>query len=103
MESLSGLNRPAQAAVAALVLLGLLGGSLIVAYPGFATSPRFGGPSTFVPAPEAYVPATILYSMSAIGLLALLRNRKASWMSTTAAMVMYCAAAALAAAALTPR
>ena len=103
MESPSGLNRPAQAAVAALVLLGLLGGSLIVAYSGFATSPRFGGPSTFVPAPEAYVLATILYSMSAIGLLALLRNRKASWMSTTAAMVMYCAAAALAAAALTPR
>ena len=102
MESPSGLNRPAQAAVAALVLLGWIGGSLIVAYSGFATSPRRGGPSTFVPAPEAFVLAAILCSMSAIGLLALLRNRKASWISTAAAMVVYCAAAALAAAALAP-
>lgn len=102
MQSPSGLNRPAQAAVAALVLLGWIGGSLIVAYSGFATSPRRGGPSTFVSAPEAYVLAAIMYCMSVIGLLALLRNRQASWISTITALVVYCAAAALACAALAP-
>ncbi|RZS46635.1 hypothetical protein [Sphaerotilus mobilis] len=70
------LSLPAQAAVAALVLLGLLGGSLIVAYAGFETSPRRGGHSVFVPAPEAYVLAVLMYAMSLIGGVALLRARQ---------------------------
>lgn len=100
MHSPPILGRAAQAAVAALVLLGLLGGSLIVAHAGFATSPRRGGPSTFVPAPEAYVLAAIMYAMSVLGLLALLRSRNASRTSTAMALVLYGAAAALASAVL---
>jgi hypothetical protein len=64
--------------VGAIVLLGLVGGSLIVAHSGFATSPRRGGPSTFVPAPQAYLLAAVMYSMSFIGVFALLRSRHAS-------------------------
>lgn len=63
--------------VLALVILGLLGGSLIVAHSGFETSPTRGGASVFVPAPQAYVMAAIMYAMGFIGLLALLRNRGA--------------------------
>jgi hypothetical protein len=58
-----------------LVALGLIGGSLIVANSGFETSPRRGGPSVFVPAPQAYVLAAIMYCMGFLGLLAVLRNR----------------------------
>lgn len=78
MTSPVALGRGAQLAVAALVVLGMLGGSLIVAQAGFATSPRRGGPSTFVPVPEAYVLAATMYGMSVLGLLALLRNRRVS-------------------------
>ncbi len=84
----------AQAAVAAIVLLGLLGGCLIVAYSGFGTSPRHGGASTFVPAPQAYVLAALMYGMSAIGLLALLSHRKASRSAMAVAAIAYAAAAA---------
>lgn len=83
----------AKIAIAAIVLLGLLGGCLIVAYSGFATSPRRGGPSTFVPAPEAWLLAALMYAMSSIGLLALLRSRKASGLVIALAAVLYVAAA----------
>ena len=71
------------------VVLGLVGGSLVVAQSGFATSPRLGGPSTFVPAPEAYLLAGIMYCMSAIGMLALLRARPVSGLSIAVAAVLY--------------
>jgi hypothetical protein len=79
MKPSNPLNPAAQAAVAALVLLGLLGGSLILAHGGFATSPKRGGTSIFVPMPEAGLLAATLYGMSCIGLLALLRHWRASW------------------------
>ena len=46
------LNWPARLAVAAMLILGLLGGSLVLAHAGFETSPRRGGTSTFVPLPR---------------------------------------------------
>ena len=92
-----------QVAVAALVLLGLLGGSLIVAHSGFGTSPRRGGPTTFVPAPEAYLLAAAMYGMSAIGMLALLKDRNVSRFSGGIALVLYAAAAALFTIALAPQ
>ncbi len=72
------LNAPAKLSIAALLILGLLGGSLIVAHSGFETSPRRGGASTFVPAPEAYVIAVALYLLSGLALAALLREWKAA-------------------------
>lgn len=103
MNSQAPLNLPAQIAVAALVVLGLLGGSLIVAHSGFETSPRRGGSSTLVPAPEAYVLAAIMYLMSCIALLALLRNHKRSMYAVAAAFCAYAAIAAGVIVILNPR
>lgn len=89
MQTPHPINGPAQVAIAALVVLGMLGGCLIVAHSGFGTSPKRGGPSTFVPAPEAYVLAALLYAMSAIGLLALLRARRVSAGATVGALALY--------------
>lgn len=90
------LSPAVQVAVAALVLLGWVGGSLIVAHSGFSTSPRRGGPSTFVPAPQAYLLAATMYGMSVVGVLALLRSRQVSRSVIAVALVIYvCVAAAL--------
>jgi len=78
MKSPLVLSPAVQIAVTVIVLLGMLGGSLIVAHSGFGTSPRRGGPSTFVPAPEAYFLAATMYGMSIIGMLAMLQERRAS-------------------------
>ncbi|MGV8805461.1 MAG: hypothetical protein ACWA6Y_10920 [Polaromonas sp.] len=96
------LNLPARLSIAALVLLGLIGGSLIVAHSGFETSPRRGGTPTFVPAPEAYVLALIMYLMSSLALIALLRNRNTSRQAIAAALCAYVAIAASLVAALAP-
>lgn len=90
------LSPAAQVAIAAIVLLGLIGGSLIVAHSGFATSPKRGGPSTFVPAPQAYLLAATMYGMSVLGLLGLLQSRMVSRSVIGLALVAYvCVAAAL--------
>ena len=102
MKSPPALGPAAQVAVAAIVLLGMLGGSLIIAYAGFGTAPRRGGPSTFVPAPQAYFLAATMYGMSAIGLLALLRDRGLSRSSSAIALVLYGAVASLLTVVLAP-
>jgi cytochrome bd-type quinol oxidase subunit 2 len=96
------LSLPAQLSVAALVVLGLLGGSLIVAHSGFETSPRRSVTSTFVPAPEAYFLAAIMYLMSCIAMLALLRNREASKKAIATAFCAYIVFATSVVAALNP-
>lgn len=83
------LNLPARLSIAALFLLGLLGGTLIVAYSGYETSPRRGGASVFVPAPEAYFMAAAMYSMSCLAVLVLLRERTKSWPVSLAAVLGY--------------
>ncbi len=83
------LNLPARISIAALFVLGLLGGTLIVAYSGFETSPRRGGTPVFVPAPEAYAIAAVMYVMSCLAMLALLRNRTTSSLLTVAALAAY--------------
>lgn len=88
--------------VAAIVLLGLIGGSLIVAHSGFATSPRRGGPSTFVPTPQAYFLAVIMYAMSFVGMLALLRGRQASALMGSLSAGLFAAVAASLVAAFSP-
>ena len=102
MKSPVILSSGAKLAVAAIVLLGMLGGSLIVAHSGFGTSPRRGGASTFVPAPEAYLLAATMYGMSVIGMLALLSNRSASRIAIAFAVAVYVAAAACLTAVLAP-
>jgi hypothetical protein len=78
----------AQVAIAAIVVLGI-GGCLILAQSGFATSPKRGGPSVFVPVPQAYLLAAILYAMSAIGLSVLQRAWQASMPLIVLAVVTY--------------
>ena len=102
MKQQPPLNVPAQLSIAALVVLGLIGGSLIVAHSGFETSPRRGGTSTFVPAPEAYVLAAVMYLMSCLAMLALLRNRDTSRPAIAAAFCAYAAVATSLVAALAP-
>ena len=71
------MNRGAQLAVMALVVLGLVGGALILVHSGFATLPKTGGvQSVFVPLPEAYLLAAAIYGQSFINILTLLRARK---------------------------
>ena len=79
MKPVENLGRGAQIAIAALVVLGLVGGSLVIAHSGFATSPKTRGVhSVFVPLPEAYLMAALMYGQSFIGMLVILRARKVS-------------------------
>ena len=102
MTSPTPISLGAKLSVAAIVLLGMLGGALVVAHSGFETSPRRGGHSVFVPAPEAYLLAATMFGMSALGLLALLQQRGASVAAMAAALAGYGAAAAYLTLALTP-
>lgn len=43
----------------------------------------------FVPAPEAYVIAAAMYSMSCLAMLALVRHRSKSWALSIAAVFAY--------------
>ena len=65
------------ASVVFLFALGLLGGCLVVAGHGFTTSGKRGQWQIFVPPPQAYVMAAIMFALSAIALLWLLRQAKA--------------------------
>lgn len=102
MANQAPLSIPAQISIGALMVLGMLGGSMIVAYSGFMTSPRRGGASTFVPIPEAYVVAGFLYLMSVLAMTVLLRYRKTSLRAIAAAIGIYIVAAALLAVLLAP-
>jgi len=75
MHKSQTLSLPAQISIGALLILGFVGGSLVVAYSGYETSPRKGGTPVFVPTPDAYFIAACMYAMSCLALLALLRNR----------------------------
>ena len=96
MKSPIEFGRAAQISVVAIILLGILGGSLIVAYSGFGTLPKYGGQSVFVPAPLAYLLAAPMYGMSVIGVVALLRAQRRSNFVVCVGIALYvCAAVAL--------
>ena len=97
------LSLGVQLAVVAIVVLGMVGGGLIVAHSGFGTSPKYGGPSTFVPAPQAYFLAAVMYGMSVIGMLALLQNRQASGLLKAFAVLAYTTASTLLVVIFSPR
>ncbi len=68
-------NRPAQAAVAALALLGAIGAALALAHGGVETSPRRGGTPTLVPLAQAWVFVGAMHAMSLLAVVALVRLR----------------------------
>lgn len=89
MSETPSLNLPLRLSIAALFILGLIGGTLVVAYSGFETSPRRDGTPVFVPAPEAYFIAATMYAMSCLAMLALLRHRTQSVAWAGAAVAGY--------------
>lgn len=80
--------------VAALAALGMLGGCLVVAGSGFTTSSKRGGWVVFVPAPEAYVMAAIMYVLSALALVWLLRHYAVRAFGHALALLAYMGASA---------
>jgi hypothetical protein len=76
-------------AVAALFVVGFIGGTLIIAHSGFETSPKRGGASVFVPAPQAYFLAAMLFCMAIIGWVALVREWWRSIALTTLSIMLY--------------
>jgi hypothetical protein len=83
------LSTAAKISIAAMVLLGMIGGSLIVAHGGYETSPKRGGSSAFVPAPEGYFIAAMMYGMSVLGMASLLRAHHKSATTVAAAVAVY--------------
>lgn len=83
------LSTAAKISIAALVLLGMIGGSLIVAHGGYETSPKGGGAPVFVPAPQGFVVAAMMYGMSVLGMVSLLRARHQSRTTVASAIALY--------------
>ena len=94
MKPAENLGRGAQIAIMALVVLGLIGGSLIIAHTGFETSPKTrGAQPVFVPLPQAYLMVAAMYGQSFIGMLVLLRARKISKIGISLSVLGYIAVA----------
>ena len=89
MNESPSFNLPLRISIAAMFILGLVGGTLIVAYSGYETSPRRGGTPVFVPAPQAYIIAAAMYGMSCLAMLALLRSRTKSFFWAAIAVAGY--------------
>ncbi|MBC7647718.1 MAG: hypothetical protein H7197_01165 [Vitreoscilla sp.] len=94
MKPAENLGRGAQIAIMALVVLGLMGGSLVIAHTGFETSPKTRGVQpVFVPLPQAYLMVAAMYGQSFIGMLVLLRARKILIIGISLSVLGYIAAA----------
>lgn len=96
LKPVENLGRSAYIAILVLVLLGLFGGSLILAHSGFETLPKTRGvQSVFVPLPEAYLLVAVMYGQSLIGIVALLRAQKISKTGIELAVVGFVVVACL--------
>ncbi len=96
MKTVENLGRAAQIALAALVILGMVGGSLIIAHRGFETSPKTrSAQPVFVPFPEAYLMVVAMYGQSLIGMLVLLRARKTSKIGICLGILLFAAVASI--------
>jgi len=60
--------------VSALCVLGMLGGCLIAAGSGYTASGKRGDWHIFIPAPQAYIMAAIMFALSGVALLWLLQQ-----------------------------
>ena len=72
------MRRAQFAAVFSLAFFSLVGGCLVIAQDGFTTSSKRGHWSIFVPAPQAYVMAAIMFTLSVLCVLWLLQQAQAS-------------------------
>ena len=79
-------------AVASLTFFALVGGCLVLAQGGFTTSSKRGHWSIFVPAPQAYVMAAIMFTLSVLGMLWLLQQVQASRLTCLVAVAWYSSA-----------
>ena len=96
MKPAENLGRGALISIAALVILGLIGGSLIIAHAGFETSPKSrSAQPVFVPFPEAYLMVAAMYGQSFIGMLVLLRARKTSKIGIFLGILLFAAVASI--------
>ena len=81
------------ATVFSLALLGLVGGCLILSQGGFTSSGKRGDWSIFVPAPQAYVMAAIMFAQSILATLWLLQQVRATPSTWVLTVTGYCGAA----------
>lgn len=65
------------AAVLSLAFFALVGGCLVLAQDGFTTSSKRGYWSIFVPAPQAYLMAAFMFTLSILGVLRVLQQVQA--------------------------
>lgn len=76
-------------AVFSLGLFALVGACLILAQDGFTTSSKHGHWSIFVPTPQAYVMAAMMFALSMLAALWLLQQVQASRLGYALSMVAY--------------
>lgn len=82
--------------VASLAVLGMIGGCLILAGDGFTTSSKRSRWQVFVPAPEAYLMAAIMFTLSSIAVLWLLQQtRMPAWVRLSCVAIYLCVAFAI--------
>lgn len=72
----------------------MLGGCLVLAGRGFTTSSKRGGWEVTVPVPEAYAMAAIMFSLSALAVIWLLRQCAIGVLGRAVAVPIYFIAAA---------
>lgn len=77
------------AAVLSLAALGLVGGCLILAQGGFTTASKRALSPIFVPAPQAYVMAAIMFAMSVVAALWVCQQVRARRTVCLAALMGY--------------
>lgn len=78
------------ASVLALAILGLVGACLILSQEGFTTSSKRGTWQVFVPAPQAYVMAAIMFALSILATVWVLREIRATRLVCFLGAVAYC-------------
>ena len=69
-------NKALIASVTALAALAMIGGCLVLAGDGFTASGKRGQHVIFVPLPQAYIMAAILFALSVVAVLWLLQQAK---------------------------